>query len=337
MTHSVNAGITLESTGPEVTLQDRGRFGYQNIGLSPAGVADLRAYQHLETRLQQANPTVLQVLLGGLTFVTHRQCQIAVSGAVTQLLRNGQPIDVTTDQHKLVTLQVGDRVELPIQQTARYSYVGFQPALAVTPVLGSCSTHIREAIGPNNGKKLAPGTHLSFNTSASSNQSAPIPLTNKAIATATGNPAPIQDFAPQHHTIKSAPITLVRFIPSVWFTQNAAVFFPQTKSQATPQQQPKTRVNLSLFCLQTFTVTQESSAMGYRLQPEISLTHNTPPQVSAGTCLGMIQLPNNGNPIVLMHERQTIGGYPHLGSVISADIGKLAQRLPGQKIMFTPV
>ena len=56
--------------------------------------------------------------------------------------------------------------------------------------------------------------------------------------------------------------------------------------------------------------------------------------LSEGISLGAVQLPADGQPIILLCDRQTIGGYPKLGSVFSQDIAKLAQLMPGAKSTF---
>ena len=75
--------------------------------------------------------------------------------------------------------------------------------------------------------------------------------------------------------------------------------------------------------------------MGYRLQgPAIDITGCE--MLSEGISLGAVQLPADGMPIILLCDRQTIGGYPKLGSVFSQDIAKLAQMIPGKKLRFKP-
>ena len=58
---------------------------------------------------------------------------------------------------------------------------------------------------------------------------------------------------------------------------------------------------------------------------------------SEPVCAGVIQLPPGGEPIVLMADAPTIGGYRIVGAVISADLGALAQRMPGEAIILEPV
>lgn len=58
---------------------------------------------------------------------------------------------------------------------------------------------------------------------------------------------------------------------------------------------------------------------------------------SEPVCAGVIQLPPGGEPIVLMADAPTVGGYRIVGAVISADLGALAQRMPGETVTLEPV
>ena len=82
-----------------------------------------------------------------------------------------------------------------------------------------------------------------------------------------------------------------------------------------------------------YQVTDRSDRMGYRLKGT-AIAPSADGILSEGICLGAIQVPADGQPIVLLNDRQTIGGYPKLGSVLSLDISKLAQLLPGATVNF---
>ncbi|MEZ5528498.1 MAG: biotin-dependent carboxyltransferase family protein [Porticoccaceae bacterium] len=85
-----------------------------------------------------------------------------------------------------------------------------------------------------------------------------------------------------------------------------------------------------------YRVSTQCDRMGYRLEgPPIHF--ELPQMLSEGICLGAIQVPPDGQPIVLMCDRQTIGGYPKLGSVLSVDLVQLAQLPPGSKVAFTAI
>ncbi len=90
---------------------------------------------------------------------------------------------------------------------------------------------------------------------------------------------------------------------------------------------------LNTFYSSEFTISPDSNRMGYRLQGNTI----APPFdgiLSEGIALGSIQVPNDGNPIVLLNDHQTIGGYPKLGCVARIDLPRLAQAKPGQKVNF---
>ena len=92
---------------------------------------------------------------------------------------------------------------------------------------------------------------------------------------------------------------------------------------------------ISQFFSTDYTISPNSDRMGYRLEgPAIDTTPCE--MLSEGISLGAVQLPADGMPIILLCDRQTIGGYPKLGSVFSQDIARLAQMMPGKKLRFKP-
>lgn len=84
----------------------------------------------------------------------------------------------------------------------------------------------------------------------------------------------------------------------------------------------------------THTLEANSNRMGYRLKTNIEHWGNTANIWSDAIPYGGIQIPPNGQPIILMADRQTTGGYPRIGTVISSDLSKLAQLVPRGQIQF---
>jgi allophanate hydrolase subunit 2 len=74
--------------------------------------------------------------------------------------------------------------------------------------------------------------------------------------------------------------------------------------------------------------------MGYRMEGPVIAHKGAADIISDGICLGSVQVPGHGQPIVMLADRQTTGGYTKIGVVCTADLGNLAQRLPGQKVRF---
>lgn len=97
------------------------------------------------------------------------------------------------------------------------------------------------------------------------------------------------------------------------------------------------RQELDRFYSQSHVVDTSSNRMGYRLKSKSIRHQHTADIWSDAVPFGGIQIPGNGQPIILMADRQTTGGYPRIGTIISADLPKLAQLVPKGKIRFHPV
>jgi biotin-dependent carboxylase-like uncharacterized protein len=94
---------------------------------------------------------------------------------------------------------------------------------------------------------------------------------------------------------------------------------------------------VATFLASTYTVSAEADRMGYRLSGPI-LNHSRGYNiVSDGLVAGSVQVPGAGMPIVMMADHQTTGGYPKIATVISADLGRLAQRRPGETVRFAAI
>jgi len=90
---------------------------------------------------------------------------------------------------------------------------------------------------------------------------------------------------------------------------------------------------LEKFFASTYTISQQNNRMGYKLEGE-KIECKIDGIISEGISFGAIQIPKDGQPIVLLKERQTIGGYPKIGSVLPIDCFKLSQLKTGDKIKF---
>jgi biotin-dependent carboxylase-like uncharacterized protein len=104
-----------------------------------------------------------------------------------------------------------------------------------------------------------------------------------------------------------------------------------------PQDDHFTESAIKAFLAGTYSVSAQADRMGFRLEgPALAHTrgYNI---VSDGIVSGSIQVPGSGQPIVLMRDYQTIGGYPKIATVISSDISRLGRRSPGAKVLFAKV
>jgi biotin-dependent carboxylase-like uncharacterized protein len=104
-----------------------------------------------------------------------------------------------------------------------------------------------------------------------------------------------------------------------------------------PQQDFFDEDALALFLSGEYQVTWRQDRMAYRLEgPRLSHRRGYD-IISDGVVPGCIQIPGTGLPIILMRDSGTVGGYPKIGTVIEADLGRLAQKRPGSVVRFEAI
>jgi biotin-dependent carboxylase-like uncharacterized protein len=270
-------------------LQDLGRFGQHEIGLTSSGPLDGEAFAWANRILNNAaNACAIEVSFGGLQLQAQTDSYICITGAALDFSINGvnKPL---WHSHKVVA---GDQVKLGYSSQGCRTYVAVAGGFNIEQSFGSCATVMREKIGGLNGLKLA---------------------ANDLLPCATVQHHDRLSLAPQHQPVyaESANLRLV-----LGYQHN--LFDAATKARLQHSQ---------------YKVTDRSDRMGMRLQgPSIACPSQQ--MLSEGIALGAVQVPADGQPIVLLNDRQTIGGYPKLGSVIARDTSCLAQLRPGNTITF---
>lgn len=104
-----------------------------------------------------------------------------------------------------------------------------------------------------------------------------------------------------------------------------------------PQHDMFTAQACETFLTTPYTISNSADRMGMRLEGAMLVHAGGVDIVSDGTAPGSIQVPGSGQPIVLLADRQTTGGYPKIATVISADLPVLARRRPGDRVEFKAV
>jgi len=105
-----------------------------------------------------------------------------------------------------------------------------------------------------------------------------------------------------------------------------------------PQDDYFSAAGLDAFLSGTYTVTKEADRMGFRLEgPAIAHNEKGADIASDGIAPGAIQVPAAGQPIILLADRETIGGYTKIAAVISADLPRVCRLLPGKTLQFAAV
>lgn len=191
--------------------------------------------------------------------------------------------------------QAGQTLKFGLPKNGLRSYLAVRGGFAVTAHLGSVSTSLKETLGGLNQN----GEPLQAGTALSFN---PHLIDNK----------------PTHITFRYKPDYDLPLKLRVIESYQIDSFDPQIIEQ---------------FYHSSFTVSQHADRMGYRLNGAI-ISPPSEPILSEGIALGAIQIPPDGQPIILLNDRQTIGGYPKIGCVARIDLPRLAQAKPGQKVQF---
>jgi biotin-dependent carboxylase-like uncharacterized protein len=104
-----------------------------------------------------------------------------------------------------------------------------------------------------------------------------------------------------------------------------------------PQDDLFTEEGLAVFYSSEYVVTNSADRMGFRLEGPLVAHKKGADIVSDAICLGSIQVPGHGQPIVMLADRQTTGGYTKIATVCAVDVENLAQRLPGGKVRFEKI
>jgi len=217
----------------------------------------------------------------------------------TMVVVTGADFDVVSDgQWREVgtsfSVQPGTRLRFGRRRTGARAYLGVAGGIDTAPVLGSRATHLLTGMGGLDGRALVAGDVL------------PVGRRRRGgtrVRRATG----------LH--LSSSGRGRLRVLPGTqreWFTEDALVAFRAT----------------------SFRISPRSNRMGYRLAgPPLPRGRRDEP-ISEPVTIGAIQVPAAGEPVLLMADRQTAGGYPKIGTVIAADLPVAAQLAPGAAIDF---
>lgn len=287
------------------SFQDLGRLGHQKYGVPVNGPMDEWSHRLANALVgNEVSAAVLECTLGGPRLSFSENTVIALCGARLRVTADGHalPFDCAVLLRRGVVLDVGERF------CGARLYIAMRGGLASEPVLGSRSTNLRAGFGGFQGRALRAGDR--------------VPLL------AVDEQLPIERRMVQ----SGLPVVRARVIAALPPAAGEPLrFIPGPHWSAfTPQAQES-------FTRTSYAMTQQSDRMGIRLQGA-ALTLRQPLELtSEATVFGTVQVPPDGQPIVLMADRQSAGGYPKIGYVASADLPALAQTLPGQAVRFVAV
>lgn len=295
--------------GIQTSVQDYGRFGYLSYGISNAGVMDRSCYLALMTVLDekvsfnQLEPSsaMLEWVLKGPVLEAVSSGLIAIGGNVKEARINEVPIE----PWRVYGIQAGDVLHLGMTDHSLRGYLAVKGGFATADVLGSRSFDKQNALGE---KPLEVGQQL---------------LRGRIDE---------EVFGLQGRCLKEMPEHLSK-VAMAHQKQTAL----EIRVILGPQHDSFTEEGLATFTHTEWEVSQQLNRMGIRLDGEPIEFKTSADIISDGINLGAIQVSGNQQPMIMLHDRQTIGGYAKIANVIEADMSLLAQVSPGMKLKFRPV
>lgn len=205
--------------------------------------------------------------------------------------------DKPIKRNKAYKINKGDILSMGAAKSGMRAYLAVAGGIVGEYVFGSASTNLKFAFGGHFGKKLQSGDVLSIGTGA-------FPL------------GEIDKWE----------------IPESEYSKDA-----QLRVVLGPQNEMFTDEDIRLFLSQEYEVNAQSDRMGIRLSGEPLKSKNGMDIISDGIVFGSVQVPNSGEPIILMADHQTTGGYAKIATVISVDLPRASQLSVGNTVRFKSV
>lgn len=303
--------MTITKPGLLTSIQDLGRFGFQKYGINTSGAVDPLSHRlaNLLTGNDEGLPT-LEITMIGPSIIFHKSTLIAICGANLSPTINNTPVP----QWRPVLVKEGSELNFGKCMQGIRAYLAVEGGFQVSKVMNSHSTSLRARIGGFNGRSLESGDEILFNKPGALSRrirSSLLPkLKGDFIAACWSAGSPFFSKMTEHLSIR------------VTKGRQFSLF---------------TKESHDSFLHSPYIVTTHSDRMGCRLRGEaLSLKQNFE-MISEAVNDGTIQVSANGNPIVLLAERQTTGGYPKIAQIAAVDIPLVAQTKPGDQILFTHI
>ena len=294
----MSAFVEVVAPGLLTTIQDLGRWGHQTLGVPVAGPMDPFAHRLANALVSNTREAAtLEVTLTGPTLVFHDARSCAVTGADFDFFIDDErvPLCARVDVRAGGVLRFGDR------NSGARAYLAIGGGFDVPLTLGSRATHLPSGMGGWQGRALRRGDCLPLGPP-------------RSFADRSGND---RDFS-------------ARTAASGASVPRASV----VRVLAGPQDDRFSADALEVLTAREYILDTSSNRMGYRLIGS-SITHRAGADIiSDATPLGSVQVPASGQPVLLMADRQTTGGYAKIATVISADIGIAGQAAPGDPLLF---
>ncbi len=278
------------ASGPLTTIQDQGRVGFERFGVPQSGPMDPFAF-FAANRLV-GNPSEaagLEFAMDGPTLKADSDGFVAGAGWGWSMMVGGRSVGLW----RAARVFGGETIQFVPQDAPGWGYLAVFGGIDTPPVMGSRSTYLRGGFGGLQGRLLTAGDKLPIGA-----------IPPKGWQGKAGRwlvPASRPEYGPD-------PVIPVLIGPQEWsFTPEA----------------------LQTFLSSEYQVSATSDRMGYRLSGPKLAHSGSADLISEPMSWGAVQVPADGQPIVMMADRPTTGGYPKIAVVASAGLPVLAQTVIG--------
>ncbi len=291
--------LTIRKSGLQTAIQDLGRSGFQRYGVIASGVMDPFAHRiaNLLAGNAETSPT-LEIALSGPVIEFEADHFISICGGDLSPSLDGEPLAMWRGHF----VPKGSVLSFGEPKRGARSYVAVAGSFDIPAVMGSHSTYLRAGIGGFQGRALKNGDSL---------QTLALPAGRMEALKKQNAQTPDWLIPPARY--HEQPI--IRMMPGRQFN----LFNEASRKRIFEE---------------SFSVSANSDRMGYRLEgPELALEKQEE-LISEAVAFGSVQVPADGNPIVLLADRQTTGGYPKIGQVAAVDLPLISQLKPGESLKF---
>lgn len=303
--------ISVLNPGLQSTIQDFGRHGYQKYGVIVSGAMDTYSMRLANIAVgNNENEGVLEITMIGPSLELEKGTLISITGGNISPTINekkipmGRPVYLKED----CVLNFGACI------AGCRSYLAIAGGFEVPKVMESKSTYLRAQFGGFNGRTLKKGDILNIGEKSG----VAIKIIEKL----------------QEITHKGEFVTPSWYMGDLTVDNTNSTIIRVFKDR---QFDNISEESINKFFDSEFKVDNKSDRMGYRLCGEKIELKERLEMISEEVSVGTIQIPPDGNPIILLADRQTTGGYPKIAHVASVDIQKIVQLKPNSKIKFKQI
>ncbi|APM40065.1 biotin-dependent carboxyltransferase family protein [Clostridium kluyveri] len=303
--------INVLQSGLITTIQDLGRVGYQKYGVIVGGVMDTYALRMGNILIgNKEGEGALEIALIGPCLNMTKGTLFSITGGDFLPTIDEEPVPMW----RPVYLNRDAILKFSNCRVGCYGYLCVAGGFDLPEVMGSKSTYIKAGIGGYSGRALKKGDRINLNSPEAQSVNIINVLRRKL---------PSQIFTTANWYVRgckeeNSTYSFIRVIRG----RNFKDF---------------TEESLERFFHNPFKISHESDRMGYRLLGPTLKLRRTFDMISEAVSFGTVQIPPDGNPIVLLADRQTTGGYPKIAEIASVDIGKIVHMKPGEKIIFKEI